>query len=159
MTRMRLAFIVSGAAVSLSILVNVLQARRIQALEIEIEDMLSRGGLAPGTHVSAIAAKDLAGREKLVDYSSSLNPTVLYVFRPSCVWCQRNSAGIKHLATRLAPKFRVIGLSLSSEGLNDFVNEHEIGFPVMADIPPSSISDLKLGTTQKLSWYRAKGLS
>jgi hypothetical protein len=83
-----------------------------------------------GTRLPAFAVAALDGRSALIDWASDSRPTVLYVFKPSCVWCARNLSNIKALSEQRGRDYRFIGLSLSDEGLRKYVEDNGMGFPV-----------------------------
>ena len=134
-----------GGAFAVSIAFNTVQGLRILRLEDELN---SRGALAEGTLLPPLLGEDLAaGQRQTINYNDSQTPTLLYVFQPSCVWCQYNSGNINSLAERLEGKCRVIGVSLSSDGLKEFVESHHITFPVYTNIPSPLAEVYKLGAT------------
>ena len=106
---------------------------------------LSRGNGAR-ERLPDLLAKDLAGHSARIDYRSTAT-TVLYVFSPSCPWCERNSANLASLATQLPRDYRLIGLSLSSEEFDGFVKPHAISFPVYRDLNPDMIAAYRFGPT------------
>jgi len=63
-------------------------------------------------------------------------PTVLYIYRPTCGWCAKNLQNIKELAQHVQQTGgRVIGLSLETDGLEQYVQKSDMGFPSYTDIP------------------------
>ncbi|MGI9074294.1 MAG: peroxiredoxin family protein [Bryobacteraceae bacterium] len=54
---------------------------------------------------------------------------------------------MKALTERVAGRFRVIGISLSEDGLSDFVASHGMEFPVYSGLSRSAIDAYQLGTT------------
>ena len=133
---------------AVSLIINILQFRRILALEREIEERSASGPLGAQTRVPAeFRARGLDGVETSIRFDSTPLPTVLYVFRPSCPWCRRNKDSINALARQTAGRYRILGISLSDEGLAKFAEEHHFQFPVYSDIPRSVVEAMKLGTT------------
>ena len=128
-----------------SIAINAVQGNQILRLEDALD---SRTGLlAEGSVVPDLKVRDLSGLAEVIAYASASVPTVLYVFRPSCTWCERNSENINSLAVQLNGKFRLIGLSTSREGLSEFISAHQIKFPVYTDISESLMKAYRLHTT------------
>jgi peroxiredoxin len=99
-----------------------------------------------GEVVPPLKAKDSLGHEEQLAYEGIL-PTVLYVFKPTCVWCQRNEPNIKFLAHQCARKYRFVAVSLTSRDLGAFLAEHQLGFPTIADLDPDTRRAYKLGAT------------
>jgi len=50
-------------------------------------------------------------------------PTVVYVFTPSCVWCKRNLDNALNVEQAAKQKFDFISLSLTKDGLHDYVSQ------------------------------------
>jgi peroxiredoxin len=139
---------VMSILLAISLAINVSQIRRIIVLQTGLEKHSVQGTLPLGSQVpSEFSARDLDGRMVTIRFTTSPVPTVLYVFRPSCVWCRRNSESIKALAQGTAGRYKLIGLSLAKTGLTEFVKEHDFQFPVYSDVPPAFTETLKLRVT------------
>lgn len=144
---------VMGSKTALSVLlgvslaINVLQGTRLLKLTGAIAEQEVRGELPEGAVVRNLEVKDLSGRSVVIDFHSTEKSTVLYVFKPSCAWCERNSASVDSLARQLPQKYRLIGLSLSKDGLRDFVRTHAISFPVYQDLSSDLVATYGLGST------------
>jgi hypothetical protein len=108
---------------------------------------MGQGALEEGQEVPALHVRDLNGQSVTITYGEAEKPTILYVLAPSCRWCRANTASIAALAKQLGEKYRIIGLSLSSDGLADFVPENRIEFPVYAGLDPSAKSSYRFGGT------------
>jgi peroxiredoxin len=130
-----------------SLIVNILQGMRILSLQEEIQALAVAGELKPGTSLDPLPVSDLAGRETSLSFYAQSRPTILYVFRPSCVWCRRNVDLINSLAAQLSNRYAIIGLSLSDSGLAEFVSQSRITFPVYSRLSPAEATKYHLGTT------------
>ncbi len=80
---------------------------------------------AVGTKAPALYAQDLNGAQVSVQWNGS-TPTLLYIFSPFCTWCRRNSNNFDLLARSQGSHFRVISLSLTDDGLKDYVRAHNV---------------------------------
>lgn len=146
--RKRVWFSVVSILLSISLAINALQVKRILVLQEELDKMSVRGALARGAQIPVeFTARDRDGRETIVRFSASPVPTVLYIFRPSCIWCERNSQSINALAEQTAGRYRLVGLSLSKDGLAEFVKEHRFPFSVYSDVAVSFANALRVGAT------------
>lgn len=104
--------------------------------------------LTPGVTVGPVSAVSLSGkRQETIGYAETDKPTVFYVFSPSCVWCERNTQNINLVADQTRDSFRFIGLSLSDDGLQEYVTSHRFNFPVYTGVAPESAQMLGLGST------------
>ena len=102
---------------------------------------------APGSIMHPFTATSMAGDRETIDYKNHDKPTVIYVVSPNCVWCARNTQNINAIAERKAEAFRFVGVSLSEEGLIEYLNLHQLNFPVFKGLTPESIQMLGLGAT------------
>jgi hypothetical protein len=87
------------------------------------DEALVSQSLRPGMEVPAeFGVRTADGQKATIIFASSVLPTIAYVFRPSCVWF--NSTAINTLAAQTLGRYRLVGLSLSEDGLSEFVKEH-----------------------------------
>jgi peroxiredoxin len=98
-----------------------------------------------GEVVPPLRVKTLDGKPETIAYAKQSQPTVLYVFTPSCPWCRRNMNNVKHLTAQRANTFRFIGISLDEKGLGAYVAQHGLTFPVYVDPAPEDRSAYHLG--------------
>lgn len=130
-----------------SLIANGFQGSRLLKLEYALNDKSTDGALPVGTSVPSIQGMRLGGRLETIGYSVGQLPTMLYVFQPSCVWCLRNHENITALTEALAGKYRLIGLSLATDGLDEYVKKRDIRFPVYTDLTPDAIEAYRLEST------------
>jgi hypothetical protein len=135
LVRSNLLSVALAIALTISVAVVFLQARYIRTLQIEKEQLAAQGTIKDGVPVPDVDALDLAGNRVVVSYSAVRQPTIIYVFRPGCPWCERNSRAINSLTTQVSKRYRVIGLSLSDDRLTDFLKAHPVSFPVYHSPP------------------------
>ena len=101
--------------------------------------------LAVGEQIPAVAVESLQGQAQTIDWIAAGQPSIVYVFRPDCVWCRHNRAGARMLLEHSA-QYRFIGLSTSAKGLKEYVAENRLTFPVYV-ASSKTIERLKLGVT------------
>lgn len=130
-----------------SVVLNLMLARKVKSLNETIALVKSEQLLQEGALVPPIIANDVDGSAVVVRFDSVSVPTVLYVFTPPCGWCTRNLGPIKALEDKLKGRYRVLGLSLSSDGLPKYISETGLSFPVYADMPIETRSIYRLGGT------------
>jgi hypothetical protein len=148
----RILFPACVALLVISIIINILQARSIWTSQEDLDSATGKAGVARGAQVPLeFGARALDGKWVTIRFSSEPNPTVLYVLRPSCVWCRRNSESINALARQASSRFRIIGLSLSDDGLKSFVEDHHVTFPVYTGLSYDTIKSLGIvGTPETI---------
>ena len=132
---------------SASVAVNVLQGRRILTLQDALDELSVKGDLPAGARAAPLDATDVRGQPARLTFGGAEGPTVLYVFRPSCPWCEKNSPGISRLVNEIGKSYRVIGISLSADSVAEFVAEHKLTFPVFTNVSAKGLRLYKLGTT------------
>ncbi len=128
-----------------SVVLNVLLARKVRSTGA------SSHVLQVGVNVPPITATRTDGKIETIAYSSSDRPTVLYIFTPTCSWCERNMDNIKALIHLKDAEYRFIGLSLSGEGLSSYVRAHGLALPTYSELPQDLLQVYKLhGTPQTI---------
>jgi peroxiredoxin len=144
-----------------SALLNILLARNISSLRADVhylkEELSSAYDLKLGELLPSVHAKDLEGNYATIDYSGTGPATILYIFTPACVWCTRNLENIKSLADQTKSGYRIIGISLSKDKLQDYVIEHNFTFPVYTELSAETISAYKMGGTPRTLVISSKG--
>lgn len=131
-----------------SVGINLLLGLRVSKLEHGIESLEFGNGLYVGTTVPPIKGRLLGAHPGGLDFSRSKVPTLLYVFRPDCGWCEKNLSNLRALIAASGPRYRIVGLSLpSATSLNLYLQMTELRFPVYADVSEDSIEAYRLGGT------------
>jgi peroxiredoxin len=131
-----------------SVMLNVLLARKVQFL-LHLDG--SSALLKVGTSVPAITAKRVNGTIETIGYFSSDRPTVLYVFTPSCSWCERNLENIKALIEFKGAEYRFVGLSLSGKDISSYLVAKRLVLATYTDLPRDILETYKLhGTPQTI---------
>src|SRR5260370_15606139 len=131
----------------LSVMLNVMLAHRLRSLIGVQSAEFSERLLKIGTILPAFQAVDLKGRSQRIAYGEVAKPTVLYIFTPPCGWCARNIDNFKTLVDKVRGGYRFIGLSLSNEGLPEYVGKNELMLPVYSGLSPETLKTYKLGST------------
>jgi peroxiredoxin len=134
-----------------SVTLNVLQAHKIQkGYTVESAKMADRL-LKVGTSVPPIEANRLDGQVEVISYGGVNQPTVLYVFTPPCPWCARNIDNFKALVEKDSAQYRIIGVSLSQEGLAEYVAKNDLKLPIYSGLSEETKRAYKLsGTPQTI---------
>lgn len=109
-----------------SAIINIILANKVADLRDNLSYIRAEGQLKIGSQVPKIDAKDMNGIDYRIEYSKLNIPTILYVFKPECNWCSRNLQNIKTIASQTNGKYRLIGLSLSSGSLKDYISQNDL---------------------------------
>jgi peroxiredoxin len=136
-----------AVALLVSVTLNLLLAHRIRTLTYGRLARVSEYKLQVGTTVPPIVAERLDGHQETISYEGGNKPTVLYIFTPPCSWCARNMDNLKTLLEKENGPYRVIGLSLSQEGLAEYVAKNGLKLPVYSGLSPQTLKTYKLGST------------
>src|SRR5262245_50158828 len=70
--------------------------------------------LRQGARMTPIQATSRDGRPITYAFSGSEQPTLLYVFRSNCEWCDVNVRSIRALSDAVAARYHVLGLDVST---------------------------------------------
>jgi hypothetical protein len=131
--------LVTSLALNLFLGWKVVTLRRGVAKE-NLERQLEIGIVAP-----PIRVRGMDGSTALITYGRGDAPTVLYFFSPGCDTCERNVENIKRLANLKKHEYRIVGLSLSEDGLEQYAKDHDLNFPVYAGLGVDTTLAYKLG--------------
>jgi hypothetical protein len=113
--------------------------------------------LPEGTEMEAITVSDLNNKNEVLTFKDSKLPTLLYIFSPSCVWCDRNLNNIKTLAESRGTEYRFIGISLSEIKLKEYLDTHHFSMPVYKNLLSQTRSKLGLGGTPQTLVISSEG--
>ena len=141
-TSVRYVFI--GGLLALSALTNILLVMKVKQLRSTISDLKTEQSIVPGAQLPPLTAQDMSGQSLTIRFDEIDRPTLLYVFTPSCGWCKRNEQNIQSLVSQTGESLRIIGVSLSQDGLVEYVDQR---FPPVKVVKP----DARTITAYKLS--------
>lgn len=155
---------VSGFVVLLSVLtvasvsLNLVLARQLRSLSNVRSLKAADRFLKVGTSVPPIAANRLDGQGNvLISFETEPRPTVLYVFTPTCGWCARNLANFSALVNRRESQYRILGLSLSDHGLEEYIAANGLTVPIYSGLSTDTVRAYKLGSTPQTIVISPKG--
>ena len=131
----------------ISVALNVALARRNKGLKTALLSVKAEQSLPIGSSLPPIEAFDLAHQLQILKYDAVTLPTVFYVFSPQCGWCAKNASNLRMLSERIKGRYRLIGLSLSSAGVDEYVAQQGMDFPVYTNLSPQSVAAYRLGGT------------
>jgi hypothetical protein len=76
--------------------------------------------IAAGSSAPQFEGSTLDGTVVKLDYTNELRGTLLYVFSPTCVWCERNAANIQAVV-KARSDLRIIGVAIGPQVTKEFV--------------------------------------
>lgn len=131
----------------LSVSLNVALAAKIRS-DREVARLAKvQGRLEVGKRVSALDLRQSSGQPVKISYSDSSLPTVLYVMRPGCGWCQRNNENLRSLIASAAGRYRVFVLSTEDKGVDDYAAKYGITTPILQGLSDAAKKEYILGAT------------
>src|SRR6266850_7926640 len=113
-----------------SVIINVLQARKIEQLRYVEASLRADFQLQPNMTLPPIEAKSLDGKTVLFPYGDNELPSVIYVLSPTCKWCENNQSNVEALFKGLQAKYRFIAISLEEDGLKSYSEKKGLSFSV-----------------------------
>src|SRR5438874_9981187 len=127
--------VVLYAAIVISVALNIALAYKLRQFghfeQSKAEQKADRL-LKPGTAVPPIQVVDTRGQSQTIAYDNEgVKETVLYVFTPPCHWCAANMDNLKQLVAQKGDEFRFIGVSLSKDGLPEYLDKNGLTMPVV----------------------------
>ena len=126
---------------------NILLVNRVAGLRERTQTLKAEQRLVAGTFVPPIRATDSDGQDVIISYTGDGISTVLYIFAPDCGWCKRNIANVRAMARGASPRLRFIGLSLTSDGLREYLSQNDPGFPVCWGLSDDVKAAYRMGGT------------
>jgi peroxiredoxin len=130
-----------------SLSVNLLLAYRIKGMSEAAAKASTPRVLVAGESVPPFEASSLGGRREVVSYAGGDRPVVLYVFSPTCSWCERNLENFKALLSQKGDAYRFVGLSVTDRGLKEYVADKRLDLPVYYDPAEDAAGEYKIGGT------------
>lgn len=129
-------FLIVGL-LTLSAVTNVLLVFKVRQLRGTVAALKAEDATTTGMHLPPLTAQDPSGQIVTVRFDETDRPTLLYVFTPGCGWCKKNEDNIKSLASQTAATVRLVGVSLTQEGLKDYAEQK---FPTVKVVNPDALT-------------------
>lgn len=127
--------------------INILLALKIKSEQRKVELIKAENRLQTGRSVPDIIGKSPEGVSTEIDFPDMKRPTILYVFTPTCIWCKRNFNNMMVLRHGVGNRYAFIGISLTQDGVREYVARHAIDYPVVSDISEATKIVYKMGGT------------
>ncbi len=142
---------------ALSAITNFLLVSKVKQLQATISSLKSEQSITAGMRLPPLTAQDMSGQSITIRYDETERPTLLYVFSPVCGWCKKNEDNINSLARQTGDRLRIIGVTLSQDGLVEYVAAR---FPPVKVIKPDSrtIIAYKLSGTPETILVSSQGV-
>jgi len=86
-------------------------------------------GVQESADLSVVMLQDVDGSKVNMRLNDG-RESILYVFSPACIYCQKNLMNIKALADNTGKSYRFIGLSNTKQNLASYVSDTKLPFPV-----------------------------
>lgn len=83
-----------------------------------------------GDRLAPVHLESIEGRHIDITWGGGGQQTVLYVFRPSCAWCQKNTGAVRAMALGIIGKYRLVGVSITRAGMSEYLAGAQFPFPV-----------------------------
>ena len=85
-----------------------------------------------GSHLDRLAGVDIYGRQFVLDTVSARGKgTVVYLFSPTCHWCQFNESNFNRLVKAAGSEYSILAVSASGTDLLRFAKARGWDFPVL----------------------------
>lgn len=130
-----------------SLALNIFLGVKTQRLGYRLEEQKSFGKIPVGAAVAPLHVFNVTDQQETINFGDSGKPTVVYVFSPSCVWCERNTESLKTLVGLKSDSFRFLAVSLMDTSLAKYSERHRLGIPVYKNLSLDNIRDLRLKST------------
>lgn len=156
----RVASIVLFAILTSSLALNVALGWKVQgpAARVASKGLRQRPGIQEKAVLpESIPAVDATGQRTTLKLRDD-RPTVLYVLAPGCGWCKKNNANVRAMAAARSSEYRFIGLATRGEGLQEYLTDASLGFPVFVVGKESLVAELSLQVTPQTLLVTPQGV-
>lgn len=142
---------------AVSAITNFLLVLKLKQLQATVSFLKSEQTITTGMRLPPLTAQDMSGHNITIRYDETERPTLLYVFTPACGWCKKNEDNISSLASQTVDRLRIIGVTLSQDGLVEYVANR---FPPVKVIKPDSRTTIayKLSGTPETILVSSQGV-
>ena len=107
----------------------------------------SKPSTVTGSAFPPLLVRNINNVQETIEYSTSGVPTVLYLFSPTCVWCERNQANIDAVAKMRGGDYRFLTLALNEVKLREYLDSRSTDLPVFKGLARDTMKELGLGGT------------
>lgn len=147
--RRQLISTIAGTCLLLSAGLNVVLGVRVSQQRVLMDEGQVEKQMMLGRKIEPVDVTDRFGRRSRMDFGSDARPTVLYTFRPGCIWCERNHEAVVALHAQASDKYRFVGLSLSDDGLGEALDRFPLPFEVVSGVESHILESYQLGGTPR----------
>lgn len=129
---------------------NVVLAYQLRAAErlLQFRAYRSESPLQMGLLLSPVRAVRLHdGAADVIWHGASGKPTLIYAFSPHCYWSGKNVPGINNLVRAIGDTHNVVGLSLSTRGLGEWLKLNDMRLTIWIEPDPDAIGSYRLNYT------------
>jgi len=127
--------------------INILLALKVKSEQRKVELVKTENRLQIGRAVPDITGESPEGISTEINFPDIKRPTILYVFTPTCIWCKRNFNNMMVLRHGVENQYAFIGISLTQDGIREYVAQHAIDYPVVSRIPEATKVIYRMGGT------------
>lgn len=117
-----------------SLTLNVYQGIRIRRTPVNQSEYIAAPTLDIGAYISDLNVRDINNNDITISFGVINEYTILFLFSPTCYWCNRNMANFKAIASSQQNSYNVIGISLTDNKLLDYIEHYNIDFPVYTNM-------------------------
>ena len=132
---------------TISVCLNVVLAYQLRSanqkiLRVSQESRVKTGDLLPDLHARKLDSSAFSHA-----YLDAKRPTILYVFSPTCLWCEKNWENIESLNSKIATEYDFVALSVSEQGLDELAERRDWTFPIVKEPSTATVLAYRLGDT------------
>lgn len=149
-----------GILLVISVILNLflaLEVKRLKSILSLIQGEKKEYQLILGKTVPTLTVQNAAGETKVIKFSESKIPTLIYVFSPDCIWCERNTQNINYLYQQNQSKFNFVGVSVQKSSSSANTIENNIRFPIYYNPSDSDRIDYNFSATPSTYIISAEG--
>lgn len=136
-------------ALVVSVALNVALAARTSQQRALIESGTEKTQTLVGSRIEGFDVTGPDGTREHLELAGRDLPTVVYSFRPGCMWCERNHEAVLAMYKQSKDRYRFVGLAMSSDGLSEYLDRFPLPFDVVSGVDDATLEAYQLGGTPR----------
>lgn len=151
--------ILSSCIIVLLLGLNFALIRQNRELKVRLAQPAPAMQVSTGALLPALEGFGAQGEKLLFDYGRDARPTVIFVFSPTCSFCEENWPRWRQVTEHLDQTLvRAVAVDVSSSATPEFASAHGLaGMPLLVRVEPKSLISYRFRLTPQTIVINAQG--
>jgi hypothetical protein len=154
----RLLLVVLAASLIANVLLAVILLRTRNGIVAYTQQHLGAHILpSQGIQINELHLVEVSGGKLDLKFGAKELPVVIYVFSPTCRWCNANKTNVDSLVAQIHGKYRFIGVLSNPQDVGKYVKQQDPPFPVYYLDPDFPNYSIPLAVTPRTLVFSSAG--